>query len=1400
MAPLLKGGLRRAPLRPAREAAPAAADFLGAPPGKPSFSPDEDRSKSEIGDPACEERLRPAGRDCAAPRRPALPGDAAPGRRAAFVIWQWKLSLRRALLALGSTVARPATMGQFQSYEARRLPREAAHRFVGRPDGLSGRVFRLTSELKDEVETMSPFKANHSSESLPGNRLLSNARALALKRACTAFLWSSVVALGLLGFGPEAAGQCATCTPDANTMCVSFEDQVFGSGLHNDHPSRWLKLPVQQDFALWGPKFDASGFFGPYDRYIWAKDQWGRDFFGDCESESGVVIHHLEGPSASTVEGEMANYLFANYPDYSQVQPIEDLSTSIKVLGGAFDQMILPLRAKGTIVGKTSVSSDGFSRTTDQCLVVVLDWGIGASDDDFLNIFQVPLTMTKRVHHFVVINIWVEVYTGSPFPASLSFDAAERQTLGGKTAAQFSKEVLTFYLDQLALWEPAPLMGAVPQWLFLYDFSAVSTSDPTNVPCVNQYDAGGFFDLPVRFRHRGGAACGPSSLMMALEVLQFLYPVATDVGTLYTQTIKKGDPAADVPGEIEQNFDWKGANGATNWLTRHGFNPRYRDNDTWEEIEDQLAGGRPVLLRTLLSQGAYPHKGGGHVILLLGIGQNQDIKNALAQTDLGGNGDYYIVADPAGHYFANPKNGGWGQGHNGPVSGLATNTCAGIYLGGWFAAHPKSALRDFTAPGVLKILTPLASHSHAVANVHSPVTVLLTDPGGRRTGILPDGTVLQEIAQSEYQIDEAVEQESGNITIYPDGPKSVAVDYPAPGVYRVDLVGTGTGPFTLDWLLSGEDGSLADQQTRTGNVTPGSQTNFFFTVPTPTPKAPRITVQPQSQTVAAGTNVTFTVSATGTPPLSYQWQFYSTNLPGGTGSTLILNSVATNRAGPYQVIVSNAVGSVTSVVATLTVTIPGSSFTISVAASPASGGTVTGGGTFLAGTSQTVIATANPGFMFSSWTENGIVLSTSPSYGFVVIGNRSLVANFTAPPGLYFQSFDIGTDIVWDNNGQIIPWMTPGVSSTAPVGTNGYDVVSAGLDIWGTAEGFRFVYTNLAGDFDIRVRVASMTKVENWTKGGLIAHEGTNWGAHFFDVFTTPPDGMNVCGVDCRTVPNTFAVALDNSGPPFAGTSFPNMWLRLQRTGNTFQGFRSADRANWTLMATTNINMAASLNAGLATTAHDYAGLGRVTTVRYRDIQVIAAQPPTCTVAVNASPAGGGTATGGGSYAAGSSVTATATPGACYRFVNWTESGTVVSTSPSYTFTAAANRTLVANFSLITYTISASSSPVAAGTISGAGTVNCGQSVTLTATPAQGYEFANWTEAGNMVSTSPSYTFTANGNRTLVANFAPLQGTLTVVASPPNGGSVAGSGTYPVGSQQQISATPSSLLKNSQKV
>jgi hypothetical protein len=83
--------------------------------------------------------------------------------------------------------------------------------------------------------------------------------------------------------------------------------------------------------------------------------------------------------------------------------------------------------------------------------------------------------------------------------------------------------------------------------------------------------------------------------------------------------------------------------------------------------------------------------------------------------------------------------------------------------------------------------------------------------------------------------------------------------------------------------------------------------------------APAIQTQPQSQTVSAGGSAQFSVTASGRPAVTYQWNFNGAPIGGATGSSYSFSNAQSGNAGSYTVTVTNAMGSVTSATATLTV-------------------------------------------------------------------------------------------------------------------------------------------------------------------------------------------------------------------------------------------------------------------------------------------------------------------------------------------------------------------------------------------------------------------------------------------------------------------------------------------------
>lgn len=186
------------------------------------------------------------------------------------------------------------------------------------------------------------------------------------------------------------------------------------------------------------------------------------------------------------------------------------------------------------------------------------------------------------------------------------------------------------------------------------------------------------------------------------------------------------------------------------------------------------------------------------------------------------------------------------------------------------------------------------------------------------------------------------------------------------------------------------------------------------------------------------------------------------------------------------------------------------------------------------------------------------------------------------------------------------------------------------------------------------------------------------------------------------------------------------------------------------------------------------------------------------TISVSALPTEGGTVSGGGTFQQGQQCIVKATSNTGYTFVNWTENDNQVSDSANYTFIVNSNRTLVANFisnASNQNIISVSAAPTEAGIVSGDGSFDSGTLHAVTATANDGYNFTNWTENGNVVSTDANYTFTVNANRTLVANFAanaPNQCTINVSADPNEGGTVGGGGGLTYGQDYTVHATASS--------
>jgi endonuclease/exonuclease/phosphatase family metal-dependent hydrolase len=200
------------------------------------------------------------------------------------------------------------------------------------------------------------------------------------------------------------------------------------------------------------------------------------------------------------------------------------------------------------------------------------------------------------------------------------------------------------------------------------------------------------------------------------------------------------------------------------------------------------------------------------------------------------------------------------------------------------------------------------------------------------------------------------------------------------------------------------------------------------------PIAPWITAQPQSRTVAPGENAAFSIAATGTAPLSYQWRHAGTNLAGAVAASYSRTNVQAAAAGAYSVVVSNSAGSVISSNAWLTVaatapTIATPPQSQSILAGQSVIFTVTAAGTAPLAYQWRWNATNLPGATADSFTLTNAQLAAAGSYSVVVTNS---VGSVTSAPAILSVGTLLPAVIAQWNFNSVPPDGVTTSGSTAP--------------------------------------------------------------------------------------------------------------------------------------------------------------------------------------------------------------------------------------------------------------------------------------------------------------------------------------------------------------------------------
>lgn len=446
-------------------------------------------------------------------------------------------------------------------------------------------------------------------------------------------------------------------------------------------------------------------------------------------------------------------------------------------------------------------------------------------------------------------------------------------------------------------------------------------------------------------------------------------------------------------------------------------------------------------------------------------------------------------------------------------------------------------------------------------------------------------------------------------------------------------------------------------------------------------------------------------------------------------------------------------------------------YTITTYAS--NGGTAQGGGVYESGTTATLTATPDTGYKFKQWSDG----STANPRTVTVTTNATYTAEFekltytvtfrdTDGTSIYSNQFEYGERL------QSLPTLIregytfAGWIPCAPVTKMDDTVLDSYQYIGDTAYALhqRYKYAdNLSLHIDVYMsdwtdivnrQIISCTEGGGWGLGynantvghGSEIHTGNYSGIdlgfgtagkfsnntwYSFDViFSKGTFEVYVDGVKKGSVNTPGSAISYNSG----NTIFVGAEAGSNSTtpaGNYFKGFISN-----VFIANQGTRLAVATTSTTVETDVDYYPVWRKDT--------------THAISTSVSPSTGGTVTDGGVYENGTTIALTATPNTGYKFKQWSDG----STENPRTITVIANATYTAQFERLTYSITASASPIEGGIINGTGIYSHGDTTTLTAIPNPGYQFVKWSDG--LTSQSRLLIVNASKNYTALFKLNPL--------------------------------------------
>ena len=363
---------------------------------------------------------------------------------------------------------------------------------------------------------------------------------------------------------------------------------------------------------------------------------------------------------------------------------------------------------------------------------------------------------------------------------------------------------------------------------------------------------------------------------------------------------------------------------------------------------------------------------------------------------------------------------------------------------------------------------------------------------------------------------------------------------------------------------------------------------------------------PTNVTTWEATAATFAAKVEGNPFPALQWLRNGSQISGATSSSYSFLSALSDHNADFRLVASNLVNSISHVVtsspATLAVIADTNRPVLLSAHSLGLTQVVASFSERLKPASITNLANYSVTGPTGALAVSGAVLDASQSNLVLTVATLTDGAAYTlAVSQLADQSAAANTVT---NNSQVgftaSVYATVGIGTPAPPGSaalvaGGWDLSGGGADLGGTSDQVQFSQVVRTGDFDVLVRLQSLTLADAWSEAGLVARESLTPGARSVSVLATPT--ISGCYFQARGSSNG-ATTLSGSFP----VNYPNTWLRLKRAGNDFTGFAGFDGQNWTQLGTANLALPGTIHFGFAVSSHN---LTQLATAAFRDFATV---------------------------------------------------------------------------------------------------------------------------------------------------------------------------------------------------